>query len=209
MAIPPDYLPIDTTAEPCASARCLLTIQAAIIDQIAQVTRGTGVIDQVLHSVTSQLQQALQVSSCLIFQVDERQQMAIAIASVTTAQHDCAGSANTEREPMQQILENLLSNALKYSPPGSTVEFTLSYLAEQAVFQIRDRGIGIPSEDLHRLFETFHRATNVGTISGTGLGLAIVKRCVDIHQGQIAVESEIGVGTTFIVTLPLYNSIIS
>jgi signal transduction histidine kinase len=56
------------------------------------------------------------------------------------------------------------------------------------------------------LFETFHRATNVGTIAGTGLGLAIVKKCVDIHQGQIAVESEVGVGTTFTVTLPIYNS---
>ena len=116
--------------------------------------------------------------------------------------------AQMDEKLLRQILENLLSNAIKYSPPGSTVEFTLSYLAEQVIFQICDRGIGIPSEDLHRLFETFHRATNVGTISGTGLGLAIVKRCLDIHQGQIAVESQIGVGTTFTVTLPLYNSIV-
>lgn len=106
---------------------------------------------------------------------------------------------------LRQILENLLSNAIKYSSSGSPVEFTLSYLETQVVFQIRDRGIGIPIEDQQRLFETFHRATNVGTIAGTGLGLAIVKKCVDVHQGQIAVESEIGVGTTFTVTLPIYN----
>ncbi len=106
---------------------------------------------------------------------------------------------------LRQILQNLLSNAIKYSPEGGTVEFTLQSLDELAVFQIRDRGIGIPTEDQQLLFETFHRATNVGTIPGTGLGLAIVKNCVDIHQGQIAVESEIGVGTTFIVTLPMYN----
>jgi PAS domain S-box-containing protein len=106
---------------------------------------------------------------------------------------------------LRQILENLLSNAIKYSQTGSTVEFTLSYLEKQAVFQICDRGIGIPIEDQQRLFETFHRATNVGTIAGTGLGLAIVKKCVDIHQGEIAVESEIGVGTTFTVTLPIYD----
>lgn len=106
---------------------------------------------------------------------------------------------------LRQILENLLSNAIKYSSSGSPVEFTLSYLETQIVFQIRDRGIGIPIEDQQRLFETFHRATNVGTIAGTGLGLAIVKKCVDVHQGQIAVESEIGVGTTFTVTLPIYN----
>ncbi len=103
---------------------------------------------------------------------------------------------------LRQILENLLSNAIKYSPPGSTVEFKLTGFPNHAVFQIQDRGMGIPSEDQKRLFETFHRASNVGTISGTGLGLAIVKRCVDIHQGQIAMESEVGIGTTFTVTLP-------
>ena len=109
---------------------------------------------------------------------------------------------------LRQILENLLSNAIKYSPNGSTVEFTLSRHQNQAVFQIRDQGIGIPTEDQQRLFETFHRASNVGTIAGTGLGLAIVKKCVDIHQGQIAMDSEIGVGTTFTVTLPIYNSVL-
>ena len=109
---------------------------------------------------------------------------------------------------LRQILENLLSNAIKYSPNGSTVEFTLSRHQNQAVFQIRDQGIGIPTEDQQRLFETFHRASNVGTVAGTGLGLAIVKKCVDIHQGQIAMDSEIGVGTTFTVTLPIYNSVL-
>jgi PAS domain S-box-containing protein len=109
---------------------------------------------------------------------------------------------------LRQILENLLSNAIKYSPAGSTVEFTLNCVSNQAVFQIRDRGIGIPLEDQQQLFETFHRASNVGTVAGTGLGLAIVKRCVDIHQGQIVMESEIGVGTTFTVTLPIYNSLV-
>jgi signal transduction histidine kinase len=109
---------------------------------------------------------------------------------------------------LRQILENLLSNAIKYSPSGGNVELTLSDFSNQAVFQIRDHGIGIPAEDQQQLFETFHRATNVGTIAGTGLGLAIVKRCVDIHQGQITVESEVGVGTTFTVTLPIYNSLV-
>lgn len=103
---------------------------------------------------------------------------------------------------LRQILENLLSNAIKYSPQGSVIEFVLRYSSTQAVFQIRDQGIGIPLKDQPLLFESFHRATNVGTTAGTGLGLAIVKKCVDIHKGQVAVESEIGVGTTFTVTLP-------
>ena len=104
---------------------------------------------------------------------------------------------------LRQILENLLSNALKYSPSNTSVEFTLNYHQNQAIFQIRDQGIGIPNQDKGLLFETFHRATNVGTIAGTGLGLAIVKKCVELHKGQIAVESEVGVGTTFTVTLPV------
>ncbi|MBW4668271.1 MAG: hypothetical protein KME60_12815 [Cyanomargarita calcarea GSE-NOS-MK-12-04C] len=63
--------------------------------------------------------------------------------------------------------------------------------------------IGIPPEDMPYMFESFHRASNVGNISGTGLGLAIVKKCIDVHQGEIVVKSELGVGTTFTVSLPM------
>ncbi len=107
---------------------------------------------------------------------------------------------------LQHILGNLLSNAIKYSPSGSTVRFDLTCLSDQAIFQIQDQGIGIPPEDQSRLFEAFHRANNVGKIKGTGLGLAIVKQCVDLHRGQISVESVVGSGTTFTVTLPLNYS---
>jgi signal transduction histidine kinase len=100
-------------------------------------------------------------------------------------------------------LTNLLSNAVKFSPQGGVVSFDLVGQPGQAIFRIRDEGIGIPTEERERLFELFYRASNVGTIQGTGLGLAIAKKCVDLHQGQITVDSEVGVGTTFTVTLPL------
>lgn len=103
------------------------------------------------------------------------------------------------------ILSNLLSNAIKYSPTGSTVNFTLTCEQGQAVFEIQDHGIGIPPSDLPRMFESFYRATNVGNIQGTGLGLAIVKKCVDVHNGKIAMTSVVGVETTFTVSLPLNN----
>ncbi len=103
------------------------------------------------------------------------------------------------------ILTNLLSNALKYSPDDSNVEFTLTCEDGQAIFEIQDQGIGIPEEDIPYLFESFHRASNVGNILGTGLGLAIVKRCVDTHQGKISLSTTLGVGTKFTVTLPLNN----
>lgn len=103
---------------------------------------------------------------------------------------------------LRHILVNLLSNAIKYSPEGSLVQFTLLCQKDQAIFRIQDQGIGIPKADQEKLFQTFHRARNVGKVQGTGLGLAIVKRCVDLQNGQIQVESEEGVGTTFTVILP-------
>jgi PAS domain S-box-containing protein len=110
-----------------------------------------------------------------------------------------------DKKLLRQLLFNLLSNAIKYSPSGSMIEFKLVSQGDKAIFQIQDRGLGIPKEDQPRLFEFFHRAKNVGAIAGTGLGLAIVKECVDIHGGSITVESEVGVGTKFTVILPLKN----
>jgi PAS domain S-box-containing protein len=111
--------------------------------------------------------------------------------------------AEFDEKLLRQMLINLLSNAIKYSHPGSDVHFALTSQPNEVIFRIQDEGIGIPPEDQQRLFESFHRASNVGTIPGTGLGLAIVKKSVDLHGGQLAVESEVGVGTTFVVRLPL------
>jgi PAS domain S-box-containing protein len=102
-----------------------------------------------------------------------------------------------------QALTNLLTNAIKYSPEGGIVRLELSSDSEYMQLRISDQGIGIPQNDLPRLFDPFHRAQNVGTIQGTGLGLAIVKRVVEIHKGTIHVESQEGVGTTFTVKIPV------
>jgi signal transduction histidine kinase len=104
---------------------------------------------------------------------------------------------------VRQILTNLLSNAIKYTLGDNLVQFDILCTQETVTFQIADRGIGISAEDQIRLFESFHRGTNVNNIPGTGLGLSIVKRCVDLHGGTIDLTSEVDVGTTFIVTLPL------
>lgn len=107
---------------------------------------------------------------------------------------------------LRHILSNLLSNALKYSPEGGTVRLRLAYGAATVQLSVQDRGIGIPAADLDRLFESFHRAGNVGTIPGTGLGLTIVQRSVALHGGQIHVTSIEGEGTTFTITLPIRNA---
>ena len=103
---------------------------------------------------------------------------------------------------LRHILTNLISNAIKYSPQGGCIEVNLSCQNQQAVFQVKDYGIGIPKESFKKLFESFHRANNVGNIQGSGLGLSIVKRMVDLHGGSIEFSSELGRGTTFTVYLP-------
>ncbi|APW42162.1 PAS domain S-box protein [Rhodoferax saidenbachensis] len=100
---------------------------------------------------------------------------------------------------LRHIFGNLLSNAIKYSPEGGEVRFRVTREDGQWVMEVSDQGIGIPAEEIPHLFESFHRASNVGDIQGTGLGLAIVKNSVDLHGGRIQVHSGTGKGTRFIV----------
>jgi signal transduction histidine kinase len=103
---------------------------------------------------------------------------------------------------LRLILTNLLSNAVKYSPEGSTVRLCVQPTDDVVHITVSDEGIGIPSEDIDRLFEPFHRAENVGATRGTGLGLAILNEAVGVHNGDVKVESAKGKGSTFHVTLP-------
>jgi signal transduction histidine kinase len=100
------------------------------------------------------------------------------------------------------ILQNLASNAMKYSRSGGVVRVELTCTPAELKLQVQDQGIGIPQPDQSRLFEAFRRAANVGQIKGTGIGLTIVKRAVDACGGTIAFTSAEGEGTTFTVTLP-------
>ncbi|MDY6901947.1 MAG: ATP-binding protein [Cyanobacteriota bacterium] len=106
---------------------------------------------------------------------------------------------------LHHILTNLLGNAVKYSPSNSQVIFDLDFQELSVILRIQDSGIGIPEQEQKHLFEPFHRASNVGKIAGTGLGLAIVKKCVDAHGGEITLQSQEGVGSTFTVTLPVIS----
>ncbi|MFS0515199.1 ATP-binding protein [Nostoc sp. UIC 10607] len=111
--------------------------------------------------------------------------------------------AQMDEDLLNCIFTNLISNAIKYSLENGTIWFDLICKDHFATFLVRDQGMGIPFKDQTRLFQTFYRASNVGVIQGTGLGLTIVKKCVELHGGHIQLESEEGVGTTVIVTLPL------
>lgn len=103
---------------------------------------------------------------------------------------------------MRSILGNILSNALKYSPNNSQITCRLEFQPNQTLINICDQGIGIPEEDKKDLFEPFCRGKNVRKLSGTGLGLVVVKKCVDLHQGNLLISSQVNQGTTVTITLP-------
>jgi PAS domain S-box-containing protein len=104
---------------------------------------------------------------------------------------------------LRQVLNNVVTNAVKYSPEESGVEITLTCEDDVAVIQVRDHGIGIPEGDQARLFDSFYRGSNTGQIPGTGLGLAIAKTSVEMHGGLLYFTSVVGEGTTFTIELPL------
>lgn len=120
---------------------------------------------------------------------------------VFSSQGDCT-HARTDEKLLWQILTNLLTNAIKYSPQGGEVFFELICQPHQGIFSIQDSGIGMSLADQKSLFSPFERGQNAGNIPGIGLGLAIVKKCVDLQGGRIDFESKLGCGTTFRVTLP-------
>jgi two-component system sensor histidine kinase VicK len=119
-----------------------------------------------------------------------------------------SGNCNTvclDEKLLQNILKNLLSNALKYSNQNTTVNFSCFYQEKAVIFEVQDQGIGIPREEQNQIFDSFYRAKNVGSTPGNGLGLTIVQKSVELQGGKISVNSEVGVGTTFTVTLPLHS----
>ena len=112
-----------------------------------------------------------------------------------------------DRARIAQLLDNLVSNAVKFTPEGGRVDVRVRAGESQAILEVRDSGMGIPAEEQEFLFERFFRTSTATeqAIQGTGLGLAISKAIVEAHSGRITVASEEGAGTTFRVALPLHQ----
>jgi signal transduction histidine kinase len=102
-----------------------------------------------------------------------------------------------------QILANLLDNAVKYSPPGSPIDVALTVVGKVAELRVTDRGVGVPDAETDMLFAPFFRTSRTRDIAGTGLGLHISRRIAEQHRGQLSLESSSGVGSVFVLTLPL------
>jgi two-component system phosphate regulon sensor histidine kinase PhoR len=107
-----------------------------------------------------------------------------------------------DAERMQMVVTNLVHNAVKFTPPGGKVTVSAESDGPEVLFSVSDTGVGIPAEDLPRIFERFYKADRARSGGGTGLGLAIAKHVIEGHGGRIWAESTEGQGSTFFFTLP-------
>lgn len=111
---------------------------------------------------------------------------------------------NADRDKISQVIHNLISNAVKYAPTGTTIQVACTNDAESAHVSIKDQGIGIRADDLPKIFDRYYRVenNNMSSISGFGIGLYLCKEIISRHQGKISVESEIGKGSIFSFSIP-------
>jgi signal transduction histidine kinase len=135
--------------------------------------------------------------------VDEHRHMTDRhVLRISTTLDELVGNWDAIR--LGRVFDNLLDNALKFSPRGGAVQISIGLEGDSAVVAVSDFGEGIPETDLPHVFERFRRGGNVeGRIPGSGIGLAGVQAIVELHHGSIAVQSEVGQGTTFTIRLPI------
>jgi signal transduction histidine kinase len=185
--------------EICQTIETQCNALSRLVYQLLDVSRfeaGGGKLDVRLVDLASFLDE-LETA----FQVLARQR---GIDFVVVRGEDLPAEVLWDPDRMNEVLGNLLSNAFKFTERGGRVELIVEAVAEGVHMEVRDTGAGIPAAQLSRIFQKFYQADNQGAASakGTGLGLAIAKEIVEAHRGTITVESSIGVGTDFSITLP-------
>ena len=118
---------------------------------------------------------------------------------------DQLGTVAGDERQLEHVVTNLLTNASKFTPEGGEIEVRLRQSRDQILIAVSDTGIGIPVEDLSKVFQRFYRGSgeDVASVPGTGLGLSIVRGIVTRHGGDVSIESEVGVGTTVTLALPV------
>ncbi|MCL4512727.1 MAG: ATP-binding protein, partial [Candidatus Eremiobacteraeota bacterium] len=145
------------------------------------------------------------------FNLKEMASKVVEMFKISTQNHQFAlnfpevyPEAYGDQDQVEQVLNNLISNAIKYSPTGGTIEISGSDQNEQIILSVKDEGMGIPKDQLEKIFERYHRVDSKATrlVSGTGLGLYISKKLIEAQGGKIWVESQIGKGSTFHLSLP-------
>lgn len=134
--------------------------------------------------------------------VEDTQVLSQAHHSIKFMSGFSGGRVYLDEKLLYSVLNNLLLNAIKYSPNGGQISLILKTELDFIIFQVKDEGIGIFPEDKTKIYEPFYRGQNVDRIVGNGLGLAVIKKCLELQGGEISLESEVGAGTTFTVRIP-------
>ncbi|WP_373048144.1 sensor histidine kinase [Vulgatibacter sp.] len=187
---------------------------AHVARQAARILRSTRAMTRLVEEIldTARIQQGGSLPlRCVAFDLvavvhEKLQQLEALSTSHRFVFHAAPGSlpVRLDLARIDRVLDNLIGNAIKYSPAGGTVAIRLLLHGDEVVLSVRDEGIGIPAGDLPRIFERYHRAKNAASrFAGSGIGLSSAARVVEAHGGRIEVESAEGSGTTFTVHLPL------
>ncbi len=170
-----------------------------MIENILNISRIEAGVTKVQKEDIALTGMLKKVVDCLKPQAAEKEQVLEAELSAVFYQ------VHADRDMLYQAILNVVSNAIKYTPAGGTIHVASELKDGMVVVKVSDTGMGIPAEDLPRLFEKFYRVgANKKAAKGTGLGLALVKEIIEtLHHGQVNVESEVGKGTTFTLQLPV------
>jgi signal transduction histidine kinase len=162
---------------------------------VSQVEAGAIALEKSRFEVVGLLTEAVDAA----LPAAEAKDLALRLSAADVAEVDA------DRARLAQVFDNLISNAIKFTPPGGHIDVRAVARGDHVQIEFSDSGMGISPEDQQRLFGRFFRtsAASAQAIQGTGLGLAIVKAIVDEHGGRVTVKSEVGSGTTFCVELPL------
>jgi len=176
-----------------SSGQHLLTLINDILD-LAKVEAGR----MELQPTTFDLPEVLETAVSMVRELATRQRLLL-----TMAVDPSVGTLEADERKVKQILFNLLTNAVKFTPVGGQVTLAASVVDDQIEISVRDTGVGINAEDQVKIFEEFYQVGPAKTQEGTGLGLALTRRLVELHNGRLGVESKPGAGSTFTVTLPL------
>lgn len=176
---------------------------ATLVDELLDVARLQMGQPLELHRVSMDLVELLQQAIVDYQRGTDRHRLRLVATEASLV-------GNWDRARLARVIGNLIGNAVKYSPSGGEVLITVAREERDgrpwAVVEVRDQGIGIPAGDVPLVFERFHRAANtVGRISGAGVGLAASRQLVEQHAGTIVVDSQEGIGSTFVVYLPLHE----
>lgn len=187
-----------------AIAREFLTKIDVEVDRLNQMVVELGELSQI-EGGTAALRKELCYIDELVQRVDNRLRAQANRAGLLLKEDIEADlfPVRVDREKIEQVLVNLIQNAIKFTPRGGEITVSARAKADDIVFSVSDTGIGIAGEDMERIFERFYKVDKARTGGGTGLGLSIAKQIVEAHGGRIWVESSEGKGSTFYFTIPV------